>query len=91
MAIPEDMPLRQITMFLHAMRACDLTDARLLHKQMDRYFDQCFIQPSISATSRHRNLLVQWSRPILANFAALALFDCCNEEPGTPGPDTKVP
>ena len=38
------------------------------------------MQPAISATARHRNLLAQWSRPSIAAFAALPLFnDKCAE------------
>lgn len=73
--IPEDVPLRQIAMSVQAMQRSDLNEARLFHEQIDRCIAQRFMQPAISATARHRNLLVQWSRPIIAAFAALPLFD----------------
>jgi hypothetical protein len=81
---PEDIPLRRIAQYLHAMRGSSADVARNIHQRMERHFEAQFILPGKSLTAQHRNLLMQWSRPIIAAFVALPLFDSDADDEDAP-------
>lgn len=77
--IAMDVPLRKMALLIHAMR-CDPLGARALHQKMDAKFTKHFRVPGTGAMAHHRNLLLTWCRPLVADFASLPLFD--------PGPES---
>ncbi|WP_151720084.1 hypothetical protein [Gemmobacter serpentinus] len=71
---PLDAPLRRVALVIHKMR-CDPEKARVLHETMDAKFEARFQVSGSSPTAKHRQMLLAFCRPILAQFAALPLFD----------------
>lgn len=72
----QDVPLRRIAVFLHAMRTCNAATARAIHQQMEGYFEAQLQRPSTVTSKLQRTLLMQWARPHIAAFAALPVFEC---------------
>ncbi|WP_226779761.1 hypothetical protein [Oceaniglobus trochenteri] len=87
---PEDIPLRRIANMLHEMRRSQVDTARDIHRRFQEGFDLRFVLRDTSATARHRNLLMQWSQPLIASFAALPIFAADTEE-GDMGDDDIPP
>lgn len=77
---PKDAPLRRIASMLHNMRCSHVDTARDIHERFQEGFDLRFILRGTTATARHRNLLMQWSQPLIAGFAALPIFAADTDE-----------
>lgn len=71
---PIDAPLRKMALLIHAMR-CDPEHARFLHRTMDAAFEARFRVPGHGAHADHRKVLLNWARPLIADFVALPIFD----------------
>lgn len=78
--MPQDIPLRRIANMLHNMRCSHVDTARDIHRRFQEGFDLRFVLPDTTATARHRNLLMQWSQPLIASFAALPMFEADTNE-----------
>ena len=85
LGIAMDAPLRKMALLIHAMR-CDPLAARALHGKMDAAFETRFRVAGTGAMAHHRNLLLAWCRPLVADFASLPLFDPGPERDAGPGP-----
>lgn len=83
---PMDAPLRKVGLLIHAM-GCDPEHARALHQTMDAAFETRFRVPGHGAHADHRKVLLNWARPLIADFVTLPIFDQAAEdelEPGAP-------
>ena len=74
LGIAIDAPLRRMALLIHAMRD-DPEQARDLCQKMEAEFTTRFRVPGRGAMADHRNLLLSWCRPLIADFASLPLFD----------------
>ncbi|MDO9527260.1 MAG: hypothetical protein Q7J57_17265 [Gemmobacter sp.] len=73
--VPEDILFRRMALLLHEMRWTDGKAARYMHERLQDNFYRWFQVLGDSPTASHRKLLLNWSRPIIAAFLALPLFD----------------
>ena len=71
----QDVPLRRIAVFLHAMRTSNAATARAIHQQMEEDFEAQLGRPHTTTTKLQRTLMMQWARPHIAAFAALPVFE----------------
>lgn len=74
LGIAMDASLRRMALLIHAMRD-DPEHARNLCQKMEVEFATRFRVPGRGAMADHRNLLLAWCRPLVADFASLPLFD----------------
>lgn len=76
-----DAPLCKMALLIHAMR-CDPERARALHQTMDAAFEARFRVPGHGTHADHRRVLLNWARPLIADFVALPIFDQAEEAEG---------
>lgn len=86
----QDIPRCRIADMIHNMRDSHVDIDRDIHRRFQEGFDLRFVLPDTTATARHRNLLIQWSQPLIATFAALPIFAADTEE-GDMGDDDIQP
>ena len=72
--IAMDAPLRRMALLIHTMHN-DPEHARVLHQKMDAEFATRFRVPGRDPMADHRNLLLSWCRPLVADFTRLPIFD----------------
>lgn len=78
--VPEDMPLQNVALHLHALRLSEKGEARGVFRDLDEEITRTLAVPVTNLAGFHRHVLLQWALPFIAAYVALPLFDDLEED-----------